>query len=122
MSRVLIVEDNRDSARTLAILLELWGYSVALAYDGLSAIEVARGCHPDTILLDIGLPGIDGYEVARRLRRESGPRTPVLVALTAYGREEDRRRAFASGFNYHLVKPADLDALRSLLESSAAAS
>src|SRR4051794_24550182 len=69
MPRVLIVEDNRDSARTLAILLELWGHIVALAYDGPTALEVARGSHPDVVLLDIGLPGIDGYEVARRLRQ-----------------------------------------------------
>ncbi len=115
-SQVLIVEDNHDSAATLAILVELWGHRVAVAHDGPAALAAAKISPPDTVLLDIGLPGIDGYEVARRLRQQYGPRRPLLVALTAYGQEEDRERSAAAGIDYHLVKPADLDSLHDLLE------
>jgi two-component system CheB/CheR fusion protein len=88
---------------------------VRTAHDGSTAIEAAQAWRPDIILLDIGLPGMDGYEVARRLRAISHLRTCILVAVTGYGQEEDRRRSAKAGFNHHLVKPVDPQALTSLL-------
>lgn len=109
--RVLLVEDNVDAAQMLAALLDLEGYDTAVAHDGLTAIGVAQQSRPDAILVDIGLPGIDGYEVARRLRAMDGFERVTMLAVTGYGQEEDRRRAAAAGFNHHLVKPVALDAL-----------
>ena len=112
--RVLLVEDNRDAADSLMMLLEALGHRVRVANDGPSALEVAAANPPDVMLVDIGLPGMSGYEVATRIRQNSALGGVVLVALTGYGLEEDRRRALAAGFEYHLVKPIDpakLDAL-----------
>jgi PAS domain S-box-containing protein len=119
--RLLVVDDDRDSAESLALLLQVKGNEVQTAPDGSAALESARDFRPDIILLDIGLPGMDGYEVARRLRREHSRQT-VLVALTGYGTDEDHRKSQRAGFDYHLVKPVELDALFQLflrLESSA---
>lgn len=113
--RVLLVEDNSDAADSLAMLLELLGHHVRVAHDGVVALEVAPANVPDVMLVDIGLPGIDGYEVARRVRQHPELKHVVLVALTGYGREEDRRRALAAGFDYHLVKPVDPDLLQGLV-------
>lgn len=113
--RVLVVEDNVDAAKSLAILLRLWGHEVHLAPDGPAALEMARVHRPEVVLLDIGLPGMDGYEVARRLREQGGPHRPLLLAMTGYGREEDCRRAQEAGFDRHLVKPVDLEELEGLL-------
>ncbi|MBN9167031.1 MAG: hypothetical protein BGO98_05480 [Myxococcales bacterium 68-20] len=113
--RVLIADDNRDSADMLGELLRALGGDVALAYDGAEAVEVARAFHPDVAILDIGMPKLDGYQAARCIRSESGTRRPKLVALTGWGQQEDRRRAREAGFDEHLVKPPDLDALRALL-------
>jgi signal transduction histidine kinase len=112
--RVMVVDDNKDGADSLAMLVRLWGHDALLAYDGDSALKKAEAEQPDVVLLDIGLPGLDGYQVARRLRERSAEH-PVLVALTGYGKEEDRRRSREAGFNHHLTKPVDPDALQRLL-------
>jgi len=109
------VDDNVDGARTLALLLQLTGHEVATAHDGVAALEAARNWRPEIILLDIGLPGLDGYEVARQLRQDAELRDVLLFALTGYGCDNDRRRAWEAGFNAHLVKPVDMDELRTLL-------
>ena len=116
--RVLVVDDNRSHATSLSVLLRTMGQDVDEAYDGPTALELARRNHPDVILLDIGLPGMDGYEVARRCREENGLERTMLVAMTGYGKEEDRRRSQEAGFNVHLVKPVNLEDLRLLLNQS----
>jgi CheY-like chemotaxis protein len=113
--KILIVDDNEDSAESLAVLMEMNGYEVRTAYEGLPALEEARTFLPGVVLLDIGLPDLDGYEVARRLRQERGRDGMLLLAMTGYGQEEDRRRSREAGFDHHLVKPVDLDELRGLL-------
>lgn len=113
--RVLVVEDNVDAAETLADLLRLWGYQVEVVHDGQAAVEVAPGFRPDAVLLDIGLPRMNGYEVARWLRRRSDLGGVLLIAVTGYGQESDRARGREAGFDHHLVKPVDLDLLRRLL-------
>ncbi len=117
--RILLVEDNADAAETMTIWLELLGHRVISAADGLTGLAIARSDVPDIILVDIGLPGIDGYEVARRVRCEAGLKDVVLVALTGYGREEDKLNAIAAGFDYHLVKPVDPDRLSGLVANLA---
>jgi two-component system CheB/CheR fusion protein len=114
-ARVLLVEDNPDAAESLTMLLELLGHRVRSVHDGVAALDAARANVPDVMLVDIGLPGIDGYEVARRVRRDPDLRHVVLVALTGYGREEDKQQAIAAGFDYHLVKPVSPDALHGLV-------
>ncbi|MGZ3486553.1 MAG: response regulator, partial [Isosphaeraceae bacterium] len=106
--RLLVVDDSQDSARSLARVLKLWGYEVRVAHDGPEAIEAASAEAFDVILLDIGLPGINGYEVAERLRDQFGSARPVLVALTGYGQAEDLARSQSVGFDDHLVKPVNL--------------
>ena len=111
---ILIVEDNADARDVLQVLLELEGHEVETAEEGQAALEMARTKDPDIALVDIGLPGIDGYEVARRVRARDR-RRPVLIALTGYGQPEDRRRALEAGFDDVLVKPVDPAALTALL-------
>jgi CheY-like chemotaxis protein len=113
--RVLVVDDNRDAADSLAALLRLQGHDVRVAYDGESSVSEATVHRPELILLDIGMPGIDGYETARRIRRIPGLDAARLVALTGWGQEEDRRRTAASGFDGHLVKPPEPEALAEVL-------
>jgi len=114
--RVLVVDDNVDSAESLVTLLEIGGHRAWMAHDGPSALLAAREHRPELVLLDIGLPaGMDGYEVARRMRSEAGPAGVRIVALTGYGQEDDRRRAAEAGFDQHLVKPVDLPRLWQLL-------
>jgi len=113
--RVLVVDDNVDSAESLAMLLRLGGHEIETAYDGLQAVEAAERFKPDLVLLDIGLPGIDGYDAAARIREGSGGRELVLVAITGWGQEEDRRRSREAGFDAHLTKPVDMAALSRLL-------
>ncbi|HEX6861341.1 MAG TPA: ATP-binding protein, partial [Thermoanaerobaculia bacterium] len=115
--RVLIVDDNEDSAESLALLMRLTGHEVRTAYEGLSALAEARTFMPEVVLLDIGLPRMDGFQVARRLRQQPGGDRLMLLALTGYGQEEDRRRSREAGFDHHLVKPIDLERLQELLDS-----
>src|SRR5262249_4644033 len=105
--RVLIVDDNVDSAESMAVLLRLYGHDVRLAHDGEAALEEARAFRPDVMFLDLSLPKMDGYEVARRLRLEPAMSGVTLVAMTGYGQEEERRRTQEAGFNLHLVKPVN---------------
>jgi two-component system CheB/CheR fusion protein len=113
--RVLVVDDNVDAADSIALLLRLGGHEVRVAHDGPTALLIARAFRPQVVFLDIGMPGMDGYEVARRLRREPGPQPALLVALTGWGHDEDRRRSQEAGFDHHLVKPVDPAALVQLL-------
>lgn len=112
--RILIVDDNRDAAKSLATLLRLLGNDVRTAHDGLGGLQEALHYRPDVVILDIGLPGMDGLDVCRRLRSE-GHQEMLLVALTGYGQDDDRRRSQDAGFNAHLVKPVNLDELKDLL-------
>ena len=112
--RILVVDDNRDAAESLAMLLKLSGHEVHTAHDGLDAVEAAAKFKPDVILLDLGLPKLNGYEAARRIRERRGD--VVLVALTGWGQEKDRRRSAEAGFDTHIVKPVDYNALTKLLE------
>ncbi len=113
--RVLVIEDNVDSADILGMLLKTTGHEVDVCYSGDVGVDKARSFHPDTVLCDIGLPGMDGYEVARTLRREPALHGATLVALTGYASREDRERALAAGFDRHLVKPPTLDELEQVL-------
>ncbi|MDB5953761.1 ATP-binding protein [Ramlibacter sp.] len=114
-ARVLVVDDNRDAAETLTTFLEMLGLQAHSVYDGSDALPAARAFAPDVVLLDIGLPGMDGYEVARALRADQQVAGVRLVALTGWGGDEDRRRAMAAGFDHHLTKPVDLAVLEDLL-------
>jgi CheY-like chemotaxis protein len=118
--RVLVVDDNRDAADSLALLLKLRGYQTFVTHDGDAALEAAERAHPHVVLLDLGLPGLDGFEVCRRLRLQ-GHEKAVIVAITGYGQAEDRRRSGAAGFDAHLVKPVNPDELVKLVEATARA-
>jgi PAS domain S-box-containing protein len=113
--RLLVVDDNQDAAMSLALLLKLQGHEVRVANDGQSALEIASTFRPSVIFLDIGMPVMDGYEVARRLRQQPGLEKVVLVALTGWGQKDDRRRSREAGFDHHLVKPAEAKMLEALL-------
>lgn len=113
--RLLLVDDNEDAAVLLATLLRMKGHDVRVVYDGLAALAAAAEHRPEVVLLDIGLPGMDGYEVARRIRQHEGLRRPVLIAMTGYSREEDLHRAKEAGFDHHLAKPVEFAALLQLL-------
>lgn len=110
--KVLVVDDNEDAAEMIAMLLQLDGHEVRVAHDAESALAAAAGFLPEVGLFDIGLPGTDGYELARRVRRDSRLPGIYLVAMTGWGQDEDRRRASEAGFDWHLTKPADPDAVR----------
>jgi len=111
----VIVDDNQDAATSLKMVLEVVGYEVAVAHSGPAGLDLARQQRPDVVLLDIGLPGIDGYEVVRRLRREPELAQTVVVAVSGYGSEGDKQRAREAGFDRHLVKPVDPEELLALL-------
>jgi PAS domain S-box-containing protein len=113
--RLMVVDDNRDAADSLAMLLRLQGHEVRVAYSGVAALEMTKAYSPDVVFLDIGMPGMDGYEVARRLRQQPGLEKVVLAALTGWGQQEDRRRTAEAGFNHHLVKPPEPKAVESVL-------
>jgi CheY-like chemotaxis protein len=118
--RILVVDDNKDGADILAMLLQLMGHQTRVAYTGTEALEAANAYQPHVVLLDIGLPVMDGYEVARRLRQEPTTASTLLVAMTGYGQQEDKHRSELAGFDHHLVKPVAPDVLKTLLDGSAA--
>ena len=111
-----MVDDNRDSADSLAMMLTIMGNEVRTADDGLEAVEVAAGFNPEVVLMDIGLPMLNGFDAARRIRQQPGGNGMVMVALTGWGQEDDRRRSREAGFDQHLVKPVDPVALETLLD------
>ncbi|HKV34799.1 MAG TPA: ATP-binding protein [Pyrinomonadaceae bacterium] len=113
--RILVVDDNVDSAESMAMMLELSGHDVATAHDGLAAVELAKAFRPHVALLDIGMPKLDGYEAARSIRQQSWGQKMKLVALTGWGQQEDKRRSREAGFDAHLVKPIDFSALEELV-------
>jgi PAS domain S-box-containing protein len=113
--RLLVVDDNRDAAASLGMLLQLQGHEVRVANDGQSALELATSFRPHLVFLDLGMPGMDGFEVARRLRQTPSLEKTTLVALTGWGQREDRRRTAEAGFNHHLVKPPEFEAVEKLL-------
>ena len=115
-----MVDDNRDSADSLGMLLRLKGNDIRTAHDGLEAVAAADTFRPELVLLDIGLPKLNGYDAARRIRQQPWGAAVVLVALTGWGQEEDRRRSHEAGFDFHVVKPVDLAALEQLLAGSRA--
>jgi CheY-like chemotaxis protein len=115
--RLLVVDDNRDAAESMSMLLQMWGHDVVFAYDGPTALETAEQWQPEAVFLDIGLPGMDGYQVAERLRALPQAKGVVLIAITGYGQDDDRLRSRRAGIDHHLVKPVAPDALRSLIDS-----
>jgi CheY-like chemotaxis protein len=115
--RVLIVDDNRDLATSLARLLSLLGHEVEVVFDGRKSIEAVRTYRPAVLLLDISLPYMDGYQVARTLRQE-GFHDILIIALSGYGQDEDRRRSRESGMNYHMTKPVDITTIAELIDRS----
>jgi CheY-like chemotaxis protein len=110
-----VVEDNADARETLKRMLELAGHRVRVAVDGAAALDAVQSSVPDVALIDIGLPRMDGYEVARRIRADVHKKRPLLVAITGYGLPEDRNRSREAGFDMHLVKPVDSTTLAELL-------
>jgi PAS domain S-box-containing protein len=117
-TEVLVIDDNQDAADTLKMMLETMEADVRVAYSGTQGLEILSNWHPAVVLLDIGMPGMNGFDVARAIRARHFARRPVLVALTGWGQEEDRRRAEEAGFDHHLVKPASLEALQKIFAMS----
>jgi len=115
LRKVLVVDDNHDAADSLGMLLQFLGAEVMVVHDGHAALAAIRGFRPEVVLLDLGMPGMNGLEVARRMREDPSARGITLVALTGWGQREDRRRTTEAGFDYHLVKPADVGMLQSIL-------
>jgi CheY-like chemotaxis protein len=113
--RVLVVEDNLDQVHTLSMLMKLEGHDVEFAINGYAAIDIAESFQPDVVLLDLGLPGLDGFEVCKRMRRHAGLERVRIIAVTGYGTEADKERARAAGCEHHLTKPYDLKQLLSLV-------
>ena len=113
--RILVADDNKDAASTLAMILKFLGNEVRTANDGLQAVELAEEFRPDVVLLDIGMPKLNGYEACRRMREQVWCKTTYIVALTGWGQDEDKRRSQEAGFHRHLVKPVDPAALKNLL-------
>lgn len=113
--KVLVVDDNRDAANSLSMLVELHGHQVRTAYDGEEALALAGAFHPDLVLLDLGMPVMDGYQVCRQIRERPWGLRVVVVAITGWGREEDRLNTRRAGFDQHMVKPVAPAAIRALL-------
>jgi len=118
--RILVADDNVDAAESLALLIRMWNHEVCVAQTGPAALEIAQRDRPDVCILDIGMPGMSGYEVARRIRSQPWGRETVLFALTGWGQSEDVERATAAGFNEHMTKPVDLERLARLLANHGA--
>src|SRR5690606_32680084 len=119
--RVLVVDDNKDAADSLHLLLESIGQDVITVYDGPAALDAVEKLHPDIVMLDLGMPKMSGYDVAERIRSLSGIRQPILAAVTGWGQETDRDKTLKAGFAHHLVKPVELETLRRLLDEAAGA-
>jgi two-component system OmpR family response regulator len=117
--RVLVVDNVADAADCLALLLRLWGYDAEACYGGAAALEVARADRPQAVLLDVGMPGMDGFQVAQRLRAQPGLADTVVIGITGYGDEACRTQARAVGFDHYLLKPVEPDHLRELLAGAA---
>ena len=113
--RILVVDDNHDSALSLAMMLSIMGHDTRTAHDGESAVETAESFLPEVVLLDIGLPKLNGYEVAQRIREQAWGKSMFLIAVTGWGQEEDRQRSSEVGLNVHMVKPVEPAALERLL-------
>lgn len=112
--RILVVDDNVDAAESAGEILRLLGNEVSVVHEGLAAVSAVEDWHPDVVLLDIGLPDIDGYEVAKRLRQSDHGKDVMLVALTGWGQDQDKQRTSDSGFDQHWVKPVGIDKLREI--------
>jgi two-component system CheB/CheR fusion protein len=119
--RVLLIEDNRDAREMFRMMLELAGHEVLEAEEGLSGLELLKAKRPDVAVIDVGLPGLNGYEVARRFRAEPDADAVMLVALTGYGTPEARERSRQAGFDHHLIKPVDPEALQAIMRADVAA-
>ena len=117
--RVLVVDDNTDALESLSSLVTLLGNEVRKARDGLEAVQMAEAFRPDIVLMDLGMPNLNGYEAARRIRQEAWGREIALVATTGWGQDDDRRRTTEAGFDRHLVKPIEVAALREILAAPA---
>jgi DNA-binding response OmpR family regulator len=117
MDRVVVADDNPSMTMALRMVLEMWGWDVVVAHDGVTAVAAIRKTRPAVALIDIGLPGMDGLEVARMIRAASAV-PPLLVALSGFGDEQDRRRSHEAGFDKHLVKPVEPDLLRATITST----
>lgn len=115
--RIVIADDNEDSAQSFALLLSFSGHEVKIAHDGAQALEAVRSFRPDVAFLDIGMPVLTGYEVAQAVRAEPWGREVTLIAVTGWGQPDDKQRAHRAGFDRHLVKPIDPDAVDRLLDS-----
>jgi CheY-like chemotaxis protein len=115
LRRILVIDDNPDVADSLAMLMESFTSEVRTAHDGASGVEAAVGFRPDIVFVDIRMPNMDGYETSRRLRARLGEKTPMLVALTGLGQDQDRQQSREAGFDIHLTKPVSADALEELL-------
>jgi CheY-like chemotaxis protein len=113
--RILVVDDNRDAADSLARLIQSFGHDVRAVYDGFTALDETANFQPDMALVDIGMPGIDGYETVRQLRERRGNVHLIVVAVTAWSRDEDKQRAYESGFDLHIPKPMTIETLKELL-------
>jgi CheY-like chemotaxis protein len=113
--RILVVDDNVDSAHTLGALLHRWGHEVRVEHDGRAVRNAAKEFRPDVLILDIGLPGLDGYQIARRMRRQPRYCKAAFIALSGYASDDDVRQAMAAGFDRHFSKPTDADAIRAAL-------
>lgn len=113
--RILVVEDQQDAAVSMALMMRMYGYCSRIAVDGPTALQVAMTENPDVVLLDIGLPGMDGWEIARRLGEATYRKRPLLIAVTAFGDEDSRQKSAEAGIDLHLVKPIEPNALRSIL-------
>lgn len=120
LRKVLVVDDNADAADTLNVLLGMDGFAVSTAYDGVAAVAQARAAAPDIVIMDIGMPGMDGYDAARLIRQQPGGDHILLIALTGWGQSTDRKRASEAGFDHHLVKPVNYDQLMQCLQAPAA--
>ena len=118
MRRILVVDDNADAAESLGMLLEVRGDEVRVAYDGREALDVEAQFHPAVVLLDIGMPRLSGYDVAKRIRLARGDAV-LMIAITGWGQEDDRQRARDAGFNHHFTKPVDFETLLALIDREA---